>query len=97
MCSLTFFFILLGTYLVMEADYASPHVNPAPYPVTDDEGYYMAYKDGDTWVNWWSKSKWGLLGLLAQFLFTKVSIRYTFFTVVVSPTPTSFDFFFPFF
>ena len=62
----------------MEADYASPHVNPAPYPVTDDEGYYMAYKDGDAWVNWWAKSKWGVLGLLAQFLFTKVSIRFTY-------------------
>ena len=61
----------------MEADYASPHVNPAPYPVTDDEGYYMAYKDGGAWVNWWAKSKWGVLGLLAQFLFTKVSIRFT--------------------
>ena len=57
----------------MEADDASPHVNTAPYPVTDGDGYYMAYKDGDTWVNWWAKPKWGLLGVLSQFLFTKVS------------------------
>ena len=59
--------------MAMEADDASPHVNTAPYPVTDGDGYYMAYKDGDTWVNWWAKPKWGLLGVLSQFLFTKVS------------------------
>ena len=73
MGSLIFIFILLGTYLAMEADQGSPHINTAPYPVTDDDGYYMAYKDGDTWVNWWAKPKWGLLGVLSQFLFTKVS------------------------
>ena len=70
---LSVFFVLLGTYLAMEADKGSPHINTAPYPVTDDDGYYMAYKEGDTWINWWAKPKWGVLGVLSQFLFTKVS------------------------
>ena len=85
----------------MEADQGSPHINTAPYPVTDDDGYYMAYqdhypigicdtnskrqkslflcqlsaisyRDGDTWINWWAKPKWSVLGVLSQFLFTKV-------------------------
>ena len=49
MGSLISFFLLLGTYLAMEADPDSPHINADPYPVTDGDGYSMAYQDGDTW------------------------------------------------
>jgi hypothetical protein len=55
----------------MEAD-TSLHVNPEPYPILDADGYYMAYKEGDTWVNWWARDKPSHLGTFAQFTFKKV-------------------------
>ena len=45
------------------------HINPEQYPHIDERGYVQAFKENGRWVNWWSKGKPGLLGLLGIGLF----------------------------
>jgi hypothetical protein len=84
------FFIFLGTYLTMEADTA-PHVNPEPYPMLDADGYYMAYKEGDTWVNWWARDKPSTIGVFAQFMFNKVCSNFRLAITVITLHSTFMD------
>ena len=42
-----------------------------PWPVTDEDGYYQSYKEGNTWVNWWHKDMPSGPVIVSGFIFTK--------------------------
>ena len=39
-----------------------------PWPVTDDEGYYLSYKENGKFVNWWHKDMPNFFQILIGFL-----------------------------
>lgn len=61
---LTVFFVIMGSVACSAAD---PGDDAETWPVRDDEGYYMSYKEGGKWVNWWARNRPSFLGFGAGF------------------------------
>ena len=57
--------VLLKLYFSVELDFESE-----PWPVKDEEGYYLSYQEGDEWINWWIRNKPSILSVSADFLFS---------------------------
>eukprot|EP00095_Tigriopus_kingsejongensis_P006694 maker-scaffold25_size650667-snap-gene-1.22 protein:Tk06694 transcript:maker-scaffold25_size650667-snap-gene-1.22-mRNA-1 annotation:"n-acyl-phosphatidylethanolamine-hydrolyzing phospholipase d" len=39
------------------------------WPVTDPEGKYLAYQEGNRWINWWSRGRPGVIAFLTRAAF----------------------------
>lgn len=42
------------------------YANATEWPVQNEEGLYMAYKDGGKWVNWWARGRPGIFSFLSR-------------------------------
>lgn len=41
------------------------------WPVRDDDGYYMSYKEGGKWVNWWGRNRPGFMKFATRFFMAR--------------------------
>ena len=65
MSSFSRFTFLFVAWLVsrMGSNVSSLSEDNETYPLTDDDGYYLAFKNpaGSKWVNWWARNRPGTL------------------------------------
>jgi hypothetical protein len=57
MCSSALVLLTIAIPALMITLAACIGIDGEVYPVVDKNGYYLAYKSDNTWINWWQMDK----------------------------------------
>ncbi len=54
------FFLLFASYFTSSIR-PTQHLEAERWPVADQDGYYLAYKENGRWMNWWSRKRHSIM------------------------------------